>query len=199
MNTQHYEFDDYWNSNQVLGDGSIEDDRTLIRLKLHRSQERYFHQEELFPIATSPGTRTYFHAKPYILIPDMTLTFAPYRTPAPDGSIGEVINMDVTKLKSREIGNAQAWYYPAEQALVLWECFLEAPYRQPDPQADKLHTLVWQGFEHTLGQQLPEVTRIYTTFEPIYPRPMFAQFLATQGYHPCGPVAFVKEVGRKRQ
>ena len=196
MNTHHAELDSYWNTNKVLGDGIIDGERALIRLKLHHSQERYFHREELFPIATPSGTRTYFHAKPYILIPDMTLTFAPYRHPAPDGSIGKVINTDVTKLKPRDIGNAQAWYYPTEKALVLWECFLEAPYRQKDPRADKLHTFLWQGFEQTLRHQLPDVTRIYTTFEPLYEWPAFTQFLESQGYHPSGPVAFVKEVGR---
>ncbi len=197
MNTYHYELDDYWTHNKVLGDGVVDGERALIRLKLHHSQERYFHREELFPIAAAPGTRTYFHAKPYILIPNMTLTFAPYRTPTPDGSIGEVINTDVTKLKPREIGNAQAWYYPTEKALVLWECFLEAPYRQPDPRADSLQTLVWQGFEHTLLHQLPEATRIYSTFEPLYERPVFTQFLESQGYQLCSPVAFVKELGRR--
>ncbi len=196
MNTHHNEFDNYWNSNTILGDGMIDGERSLIRLKLHRSDEQYYYKQELFPLSSRTGERIYFHAKPYILIPDMTLTFAPYATPAPDGSIGEVTT-DVTKLKPREIGNAQAWYYPAEKALVLWECFLEAPYRQKDPRADSLHTLVWQGFEHTLLNQLPEATRLYTTFEPIYERPVFTQFLENQGYQPCGPVAFVKELGRR--
>src|SRR3712207_466350 len=104
MNIHHYELDSYWNTNKVLGDGSIDGERALIRLKLHRSQECYYHKEELFQLSSRTGERIYFHAKPYILIPDMTLTFAPYRTPAPDGSIGKVINTDVTKLKPREIG-----------------------------------------------------------------------------------------------
>ena len=44
MNTHHYELDDYWNSNKILGDGIIDGERSLIRLKLHRSQERYYHK-----------------------------------------------------------------------------------------------------------------------------------------------------------
>jgi hypothetical protein len=39
-------------------------------LRLHQSEERAYHAESLFPIAIKRGdTRTYFHAKPYILIP----------------------------------------------------------------------------------------------------------------------------------
>src|SRR3712207_8126706 len=52
------------------------------------------------------------------LFPYTTL-FRSSPTPRDDGAIGNVLNTDVTKLKPREIGNAQAWYYPAEKALVL--------------------------------------------------------------------------------
>ncbi len=191
------DIDTYWNFNKVIGEGTIEGTHSLISLKLHRSEEKYDKPplHELFSLSSRRGTRIYFHAKPYILIPDMTLTFAAYPKPAPGGAIGEVISTDVTKLKVREIGTAQAWYYPAENALVLWECFLEAPYRTAaHPAEDALLTLLWQGFEQTLQKQLPDVSRIYTTFEPIYERPAYTQFLATQGYQQCGPVSFVKEV-----
>ena len=40
--------------------------------------------------------------------------------------------------QQREIGQAQAWYYPADHLLVLWECFLEDPFRQDEPTADEL-------------------------------------------------------------
>ncbi len=48
----------------------IDGEHSLIRLKLHRSQERYYHKEELFPLSSRTGERIYFHAKPYILIPE---------------------------------------------------------------------------------------------------------------------------------
>ncbi len=54
--------------------------------------------------------------------------------------IGEVTASDVKDLQEREIGNAQAWYYAIEKALVSWECFLGQPYRQNDLLTDSLVT-----------------------------------------------------------
>jgi hypothetical protein len=68
----------------------------------------------------------------------MTLTIGLTRPKADSDEIGRVIGSDVTKLQEREIGNAQAWYYPAEKALVLWECYLFEPYAQKDPCNDPL-------------------------------------------------------------
>ncbi len=124
----------------------------------------------------------------------MTLTLGLTWPKADSSEIGRVIGTDVTKLQEREIGNAQAWYYPAEKALVLWECYLFEPYAQKDPLEDPLLTTVWQGFEKQLLKELPEATKIYTTYEPIYDRPVYKTFLAKQGYRPVEKVAFVKEV-----
>ncbi len=73
--------------------------------------------------------------------------------------------------------------------------FFEAPYRTThNPTDDTLLATVWRGFEDIHCSQLPDVSRIYTTYEPIYERPVYEQFLAAQGYTQCGTVAFVKEV-----
>ena len=115
--------DPYWTHNPVIGEGDIQGHKSLIRLHLHRSEERAYHGESLFPIAVKRGdTKIYFHAKPYILIPRITLTVRLTRPKADSDEIGRVIGSDVTKLQEREIDNAQAWYYPAEKVLVLWEC-----------------------------------------------------------------------------
>jgi hypothetical protein len=187
--------DPYWTHNPVIGEGDVEQHNSLIRLHLHRSEERAYHGESLFPIAVKRGdTKIYFHAKPYILIPRMTLTMGLTRPKADSDEIGRVIGSDVTKLQEREIGNAQAWYYPAEKALVLWECYLFEPFAQKDPCNDPLLDTLWQGFEKALLKELPETTKIYTTYEPIYDRPVYVTFLAKHGYHPVEKVAFVKEV-----
>jgi hypothetical protein len=123
------------------------------------------------------------------------LTFAAYPRPAKDGAIGEVIGSDVKKLKPLEIGNAQAWFYPAENALVLWECYLTGRFRQhDDPCKEAILQTLWTGFERILLDLLPPVERIYTTYEPIYKRPVFAKFLATQGFRKQGNITFIKEV-----
>jgi hypothetical protein len=186
--------DPYWTHTLVLGDGDVQGHKSLIRLHLHQSEESFHHAESLFPIPSQKGTRTYFHAKPYILIPRMTLTVELTRPKADSGEIGRVIGSDVKHLQERELGNAQAWYYPEENALVLWECYLFEPYAQKDPLKDILLVAVWQGFEETLLKALPDTDKIYTTYEPIYERPVYKTFLAKQGYRPIEKVAFVKEV-----
>ena len=61
-------FDPYWTHNIVLGEEVVEKHKSLIRLHLHRSEERAYHDESLFPITVKRGdTKTYFHAKPYFL------------------------------------------------------------------------------------------------------------------------------------
>src|SRR6266511_4111355 len=77
---QPFDFDPYWHRHVILGEGSVPGyDRqgpAFIRLQLHRSGERYFNAHEYFPLSERSGKRIYFHAKPYILIPDITLTVA---------------------------------------------------------------------------------------------------------------------------
>lgn len=187
--------DPYWTHSLIIGEGNIEKQKSLIRLHIHQSEEKAYHEESLFPIAIKRGdTKLYFHAKPYILIPLMTLTIGLTRPKADSDEIGRVIGSDVTKLQEREIGNAQAWYYQAEKALVLWECYLFEPYRQADPRKDALLATIWQGFETALLKELPETTKIYTTYEPIYDRLIYKTFLKKMQYRPIGRVAFVKEV-----
>jgi hypothetical protein len=187
--------DPYWTHNLVIGEGDIERHKSLIRLHIHQSEEKAYHEESLFPIAIKRGgTKIYFHAKPYILIPQMTLTIGLTKPKADSNEIGRVIGSDVTKLQEREIGNAQAWYYPAEKALVLWECYLFKTYAKKDPRIDPLLATVWQGFEKFLLKELPDTAMIYTTYEPIYDRAVYKTFLALQGYGLIKKVAFRKEV-----
>jgi hypothetical protein len=187
--------DPYWTHNLILGEGNVEKHESLIRLHLHQSEERAYHNESLFPIAVKRGdTKIYFHAKPYILIPRMTLTIGLTRPKADSDEISRVIGSDVTKLQERGIDNAQAWYYPAEKALVLWECYLFEPYAQKDPCNDPLLDTLWRGFEKALLKGLPDTAKIYTTYEPIYDRPVYVTFLAKHGYRLVEKAAFVKEV-----
>ena len=190
-----HDTDPYWTQNLVIGEGDIAGHKSLIRLHIHQSAEQAYHEESLFPIDIKRGdTKTYFHAKPYLLIPRMTLTIGLTKPKADSDEIGRVIGSDVTKLQEREIGNAQAWYYPEEKALVLWECYLFEPYRQEDPRKDALQATVWKGFEKALLKELPDTTKIYTTYETVYDRPVFQKFLAKHGYRKIDTVAFVKEV-----
>lgn len=179
----------------LLGEAPINGRPESIRLKAHVSDERYAnHRDPLVDLVEPTGTRAYVHAKPFLLLPDVTLAVGLFPTPDPSGTIGELVDSRVTGFRHLEIGQAQAWYYPTERALVLWECFLEAPYRGGDPCADPVHRLVWGGFERFLLGRFPQATRLLTTFEPAYDRETFARFLASQRYARVGPVAFAREL-----
>jgi hypothetical protein len=180
---------------KMSGEGDVQGQKSLIRLHLHQSEERAYHGESLFPIAVKRGdTKIYFHAKSYILILRITLTVGLTKPKADSSEIGKIIGSDVTKLKELEIGNAQAWYYPVEKALVLWECYPYEQYAKQDPRINPLLATLWQGFEKHLLKELPDTTRIYTGYEPIYENQVYQTFLAKQGYHAIDRGAFVKEV-----
>jgi hypothetical protein len=187
--------DPYWTHNLILGEGDVERHKSSIRLHLHQSEETYEDSiEHLFPISARWGDRIYFHAKPYILIPKMTLTIGLTQPQADRGEIGRVIGSDVKHLQEIEIGNAQAWYYPTDRALVIWECYLFEPYLQEDPRKDSLLSTVWQGFENVLVKELPDTAKLCTTYETVYERPVFTSFLTRMHYHKVDKVAFMKEV-----
>jgi hypothetical protein len=90
----------------VIGEGDVQGQQSLIRLHLHQSEETAYHGESLFPIASVRGKRSYFHAKPYILIPRTTLTIGLTRPKADSGEIGRVIGSDVKHLQEQEMGDA---------------------------------------------------------------------------------------------
>ncbi len=195
---QAQHIDTLWPYRTIIGEAdapTMYTDRCIIRLKYDRSEEEYrFREELLFPLLSRSGQRIYFGAKPYILIPNITLTFVSTPPQADSNTIGRVVDSDVTQLQELELGNAQAWYYPTEKAVVLWECYLHQPYRQQDLLSDSLVATVWQGFEKILRRQFPDTERIYSTYEDIYQRPVWEQFLTTQGYRKVENVTFVKEV-----
>jgi hypothetical protein len=83
---------------------------------------------------------------------------------------------------------------PNRARLVLWECFLFQPFAKKDLLKDVLFATVWQGFETALLNELPDTNRIYTTFEPIYTRPVFTKFLTSMQYRKVDKAAFMKEV-----
>src|SRR4051794_11820905 len=100
--TQTTNIDIYWNRNRILGEAVVRryTGTSLIRLKMHQSDERMFHhKEDLFPILKQTGTRIYFHVKPYILIPRVTMTVALGRQQADTDAIGKVVRSNVSDLQ----------------------------------------------------------------------------------------------------
>lgn len=84
--------DPYWHDDLLLTEAaSIRGTPRTVRLQLHHSTERYHQQSELFPLMTIRGERDYFHGKPYLLVPDVTVTVGLYPRSGSGDAIGEVI------------------------------------------------------------------------------------------------------------
>ena len=58
--------------------------------------------------------------------------------------------------------DAQAWYYPTDKTIVLWECFFEERFRK-DPLPEDLNMQkLWQSFERYLLQMFPQASTLAT-------------------------------------
>ncbi len=97
--------DTLWTHRTILGGVDVptmHTDRYPIRLKYDVSDEEYRHREELlFPLTSRSGRRIYFGAKPYILTPEITLTFALMPPKADSAEIGKVIDSDIKQYSQK--------------------------------------------------------------------------------------------------
>jgi hypothetical protein len=164
----------------------------------HFSEERYqrmSQQDEIVPLQKESGTRIYILARPYISIPDYRLAISLHPQPTEQGAIGEVTNSNWVGMRQQAVGQAQAWHYPQDDTLVLWECFLEDWCRKEDPTTDDTLRTVWLGFERFLADHTSGVERIITpSWEPLYAsdEQAWPMFLEAVGYKRTGPKAFSK-------
>lgn len=185
------EHDDYWQHDEAIGEAHLQRDNYAVRMKLHQSAERHRGPIDLIPGRSYTGERLYHHAKFYVLVPEITLTIGLFEMPQ-GRNIGEVTGSTWEGMRHQEIGQGQAWYYAGDRLLVLWECYLEDPFRQKDPTADKALAVAWQGFERFLLERLHDAERIVTPgWEPIYPE-KWQEFLEQMGYTRLGKRAFEK-------
>ena len=195
MREREREQDPYWSDDVLGGDIPLPGGTTLGRLRLHQSEEVYHGRDiaELIPLSHPTGSRTYIHAKPYVLAPEITLTIGLFTTPRETGAVGEVVESHWEGMRHVEIGQAQAWYYPADRLLVLRECYLFDRWRAADPVHDPALNGLWHGFEAELRCRFPAAERMATpSWEDIYERPAWQTFLSQQGYAPATTGAFFK-------
>ncbi len=200
----------YWTHDTSLFSGQFRyfgKEPVLVRGKLHLADEPYRKTDadlEIVPLATKQGMCTYVNLKAYVFVPDIVVTVGLYPQPKryadQEPAIGEVISTDEKpKMKEQEIGDGQAWYYPHDKTIVLWECglyrhFAEAPIHQ-DPNMNGL----WTGFETFLTQQFKGAKQIATTYQdPDYAINQYQQFLTSLGYrpHPTASAAWTKAIKR---
>jgi hypothetical protein len=190
----------FWQYDEEIGEGCFFGEQATIRLKVHVSEEHYHRSEgdEIVPLRHNSGTRVYVMARPYILEPDYQISVSLYNRPTQEGAIGEVTSADLVGMHQRDVGQAQAWLYPQECTLVLWECFLEHWYRNEDPRTDENLKAIWLGFESFLLHNLShDTSRIVTpSWEPLYDgdRRAWPEFLEELGYYRLGKRAYSKDV-----
>lgn len=174
-------------------------DPVLVRGKAHTEQEKYSKSDinlEITPIAITQGERTYVHLRPFVLIPDITLTIGLYPIASPSGAIGEVVGAQEKRQKEVEVGNAQAWYYP-DGTLVLWECFLNTSMQDHPIHEDPNMKALWEGFTRFLVQQFPAARQVVTTaHDPMFETEEYQAFLRSLGYEPVAKAAFGKSIGQ---
>src|SRR5579859_3084898 len=102
----------YWTIDEAIGEARFWGEAWTLRLAAHTANERYQRgHSELVPLTAARGTRTYVHAQPYILVPDIRLTAELATTSSAAGAIGQVRESTWEGMKGEPVGKAQAWFY----------------------------------------------------------------------------------------
>ena len=131
----------------------------------------------------------------------MTITVGLYSKPKQfadqESAIGKTIGQPNHEgFREVQLGHAQAWYYPADKAIVLWECFFDGRFSTHPFSDDTNMQKLWQGFEHWLVKKFPQATTIATPFhDPIAESIVeYQTFLKTLGYTAIAEAAFGKKI-----
>ncbi len=112
-----------------------------------------------------------------------------------DDTIEKVLSTQVKGMRQQQIGNAQAWYYPQEKLIVVWECFLDSQVRNIKSLTEDMYMQkLWSSFEQWLAKQFPDATRIATPFNDPIAQSIeeYQTFLRSLGYSPIAEAAFGK-------
>lgn len=188
---------DYWEIDVPLAGGALSPGRRLMALQAHIEEEAFRRPrdiDEIVPLTTRSGTRSYVAARPYVWETNLVMSVRLFPQVGSDGVIGEVTGPATTSRRRRPIGHAQAWFYPADRMLVLWEALLYQQQEHCPAQDERLQTL-WHGFEHFLLQQFPTTRSIATpSWEPLYDTGSWRDFLQRLGYASLSERAFAKSV-----
>jgi hypothetical protein len=196
--------DDFWTEHRELFTAQFPTfyrEPRQVHGRFHASEEQYEASRlEIIPISEKKGTRTYVMMHPYVLEPKLTFTVGLYNKPKQyadqESPIGEVIGSNHEGFREAQVGNAQAWYYPADKTIVLWECFFDDRFRKVPLPEDSNMQMLWQSFEHYLLKQFPQATTLATPFnDPIAESiDEYQMFLKSLGYSPIAEAAFGKRV-----
>lgn len=199
--------DEYWQEEVVGGLLDLgRDTRAELFWQVH-SQEELYEEGLLEDLGLylsrglaifkyeSRGRRIYLHAKPFIWRPRIVLTVALNEESGAAGDdesiasrgIGRVVGSDVADYERFFLGMAQAYYYPEDHALVIWECdvFHLTKHTEEDLGEGTFFVTLWQRFESMLLERFP-VTKLIVTpgWDPGYDSEEWRAFLRRLGYGP---------------
>jgi hypothetical protein len=170
----HFEPDPYWTDDHELGTIRLGRADHRVYVRSHEERERYGSPsiEPVFTLSTR-GERTYLQSRLYFHAP-------------PDST------------REQRLADGQAWYYPAEAAIVLWELIPASRWWQPDedPREDFLLRTLWLSYERFLAERFPQATRLLTTWEDSFSREEWQGFLTTLGYRKTAPAGFTKAIAQ---
>jgi hypothetical protein len=171
--------------------------------RIHLAEERYFDGlHELISLKQKKGRRVYVMMQPYVLEPILTMTVQLYKNPKQyadqESPIGETAGTHQEGFREVQAGNAQAWYYPEEKTVMLWECFFDSRFRRHPLAEDGNMVKLWQTFEQWLLRQFPDAKTLATPFNDLIAHSIkeYQGFLSSLGYAPFAKGVFAKELGR---
>ena len=199
------EQDTYWQEHTKLFTGTFRYFRSNgeprpvpVLAQIHSSTEPYRIENsnsEIIPMKTLKGERIYFHIQPYVEVPDVILTIAiPPNGYADSNAIGTVQNAQGDGFRQEQIGKCQAWYYPADTTIVIWECFLNQPFREDTLLTEQTNMRqLWESIAKYFARKFPRADRIVTPCDdPLFDREEYQAFLKSPGYEPVTPAAYGK-------
>jgi hypothetical protein len=161
--------DPFWIHDTKLFDGTFRyyrNKKQEVRGKIHISNEKYnFHEFghslERYALKSAKGTRTYILMQPHVREPNVYMTVA--LNPKQYADIGQVLGKtagaQVQGFRDVRIGNAQAWYYPDDKVLLLWDCYLYEFVRDLPLRKDPNMLQLWTDFEEWLINRYPEAEK----------------------------------------
>ncbi len=201
------DLNEYWQEEEPSGMICLgsKDDQAELFWQLHTEEEAYVERpiddlglhlsSRLADVPSrASGTRIYLHAKPFIWEPRIILTVAlgdepTERTPldsfAAAPVIGRVVASDESNYERLYVGMGQAYYYPRDRTIALWECLADHWTKQETSDLDEgaFFVTLWQRFEALLLRRFPEAQVIVTPgWEPKYDGEVWRSFLTRQGY-----------------
>jgi hypothetical protein len=202
----------YWTHDTSLFTGTFRffgEEPVLVRGKLHLAEEPYNKTDadlKIVPISQKTGQCTYIRLKAFVLVPDISLIVGLYPQPKQlhdqEPAIGEIVGTtEQTQMKEQEIGDGQAWYYPIDQTIVVWECGFYPHFEEVALPHDPNMQDLWTGFEIFLTQHFHQAKQISTPYaDPRYDTLAYQHFLAALNYvpHPTVAAAWWKPVPATR-